>query len=137
MTGANYIGIFASAYMQARNQVSLDTGNTAHDEVADRAAHLARVARALAAEPRLSILMLLNARSLCVCALAARLGLSQPAVSQHLRVLREAGLITPVKQANYVHYRPVPGALESWRDLLCDCCCCSEHEMNSCCGSGI
>lgn len=117
--------------------MSLDTGDSAHNGVVDRAARLARVARALAAEPRLCILMLLTEQSLCVCALAVRLGLSQPAVSQHLRVLKEAGLIQPVKRANYVHYRPVPGALEGWQDLLSSCCCCSEDEMNSCSGAGM
>ena len=122
--------------MQLKSQSFTETGDPAQHSVGDRAAHLARVARALAAEPRLCILMLLAKHSLCVCALAERLSLSQPAVSQHLRVLKEAGLIQPVKRANYVHYRPVPGALESWRDLLGSCCCCSEHEMNSCCGAG-
>lgn len=136
MTGASYIGIFENAYMERDIQPPLDTGDLAAYSVGDRAAHLARVARALAAEPRLCILMLLAKHSLCVCSLAERLSLSQPAVSQHLRVLREAGLIQAEKRGNYVHYRPVPGALECWRDLLGDYCCCSEHEMNSCCGAG-
>ena len=92
--------------------------------------------KALASDARLEILSLLTEGTLCVNALVARLDISQPAVSQHLRVLKEAGLIQPVKQANFVHYRPVPGALESWRDLLGNCCCCSEHEMDSCCGVG-
>ena len=123
--------------MKTEIQPSSDIGELAPNGIGDRAAHLARVARALAAEPRLCILMLLTKHSLCVCALAARLGLSQPAVSQHLRVLKEAGLIQPVRQANFVHYRPVPGALEGWQDLLGDCCCCDEREMNSCCGAGM
>ena len=42
--------------------------------------------------------------ALCVNALAARLGVSQPAVSQHLQVLRSVGLVYPVRRGMRVHY---------------------------------
>lgn len=95
---------------------------------------VARVARALAAEHRVAILMLLSLdESLGVCELAEELELSQPAVSQHLRVLKEAGLVEPKKRANFVYYQPVPGAIESWNDTLCTCCCVAKHSSDGCC----
>lgn len=42
--------------------------------------------------------------ALCVNALAARLGVSQPAVSQHLQILRSVGLVYPVRRGMRVHY---------------------------------
>lgn len=49
------------------------------------------------------LLMLLN-RDLCVGALATNLGISEPAVSQHLRILREAGLVRGEKRGYWTHY---------------------------------
>jgi DNA-binding transcriptional ArsR family regulator len=60
--------------------------------------------QALSAPARLTIIDLLKSRALCVNALTARLGLTQGAVSQHLRVLREAGFVIPEKRGYYVHY---------------------------------
>jgi ArsR family transcriptional regulator, arsenate/arsenite/antimonite-responsive transcriptional repressor len=52
-----------------------------------------------------------GADDVCVCEF--RLGLSQPTVSHHLRVLREAGLIEVArKRGTWVHYRLVPEAVE-------------------------
>jgi ArsR family transcriptional regulator len=50
--------------------------------------------RALAQPVRLSIIAALAGGELCVCELERVLGLTQPAISQHLKVLREAGLVT-------------------------------------------
>jgi len=68
------------------------------------------VFRALGSEPRLKIVRALRERALCVGALAARLGMTESAVSQHLRVLRVAGLVVSDKRANFVHYRLSPQA---------------------------
>lgn len=43
-------------------------------------------------------------QALCVKGLAVRLEISQPAVSQHLRVLRQVGLVHPVRRGRRVHY---------------------------------
>lgn len=60
--------------------------------------------KALADVNRVKILgMLLNC-DLCVGALANQVGLSKPAVSQHLRILREAGLISGEKRGYWTHY---------------------------------
>ncbi len=68
-------------------------------------ADLVRLYRALASPSRLRILSLLARRSLCVNGLARALGISQPAVSQHLEVLREAGLVKGERMGVMVHYR--------------------------------
>ncbi len=60
--------------------------------------------KALADANRLKILRLLVDGDLCVGALAARLGVSKPAVSQHLRALRRAGLVRGQKRGYWTHY---------------------------------
>lgn len=60
--------------------------------------------KALADEKRLNILIMLLNRDLCVGALAARLGISKPAVSQHLKILRNAGLVRGEKRGYWTHY---------------------------------
>jgi len=52
----------------------------------------------------LRIFLLLTEKTLCVNAIVNFLNVSQPAVSQHLRVLREAGLIYAEKRGYWVHY---------------------------------
>jgi len=60
--------------------------------------------KALADENRMKILAMLLNSDLCVGALAARLGISKPAVSQHLRILRKAGLVRGEKRGYWTHY---------------------------------
>ena len=64
-----------------------------------------------AAEPsRLRILAALRGRRLCVCELCAALGLKQSVMSQHLRVLRDAGLVKDSKNGLWVDYELAPEA---------------------------
>ena len=64
------------------------------------------------AEPlRWHILELLADEELCVCHLVDELGVNQPLVSHHLRVLREAGLVTSSRFRYWTYYRLVPDAL--------------------------
>ena len=74
---------------------------------------LARVFRALAAESRVRLVRLLQERPLCVNAMAARLGVTPAAVSQHLRVLASAGLVRGRRQGYYVHYEINPATANS------------------------
>jgi DNA-binding transcriptional ArsR family regulator len=67
---------------------------------------------ALAEPNRRQILDLLRERELSVSALVERLGLSQPGVSKHLRVLREAGLVHSRTEAQRRIYAVSPGPLE-------------------------
>ena len=76
---------------------------------------IARIFKALSVDTRVQILQLLKEQVLCVGALAARLEVSSAAVSQHLRILRDADLVVPEKRGYYVHYRVNEETLEEWR----------------------
>jgi ArsR family transcriptional regulator len=65
---------------------------------------LAKMLKALADEKRLLIIQLLGMRSLCVCELESLVELSQPAVSHHLRILREAGVVNDTRQGKWIFY---------------------------------
>ncbi len=67
--------------------------------------------KAIADETRMKILCLLLKHNYCVRALAAELALSEAAVSQHLKVLREAGLLIGEKRGYFMHYKVARGAL--------------------------
>ena len=81
------------------------------------AAKLAKVFRVLSVDTRVRIVQLLRERALCVNALAARLDVTSAAVSQHLRVLRDANLVTPDKRGYYVHYQINEKTLAAWKKL--------------------
>ena len=79
------------------------------------AARLASTFAALADPARVKIVdRLLDAAdaSVCVCDFVALLGLSQPAVSYHLKVLREAGLVDRERRGSFAHYRLRDHALD-------------------------
>ena len=76
---------------------------------------LARIFKALSVDTRVRIVQLLKGRALCVGALSARLDVTQGAVSQHLRVLRDADLVVPEKRGYYVHYRLNGRTLAKWK----------------------
>jgi DNA-binding transcriptional ArsR family regulator len=59
---------------------------------------------------------LLKRRSLCVNALARALKITPAAVSQHLRVLRDADIVTADKQGYFVHYRVSEEKLAEWNE---------------------
>lgn len=62
------------------------------------------VFKALADESRMSILKLLLQHNYCVKALARNLNLTESAISQHLKVLREAGILTGERKGYFMHY---------------------------------
>ncbi len=85
------------------------------------AAGLAQVFRALGDPVRLRLVSLIGAREggeVCVCDLTSAFELSQPTISHHLKVLREAGLIDSERRGTWVYYRLVPAALERMAGLL-------------------
>lgn len=63
------------------------------------------VLKALADESRMKIIILLSEHCYCVGALADKLDISRPAVSQHMNVLAAAGLVCKEKRGYYSHYR--------------------------------
>jgi ArsR family transcriptional regulator len=87
----------------------------------DEAVDLARLLKALADPARLRLLSLVLAApegEACVCDLIEPLGLSQPTVSHHLKVLAEAGLLAREKRGVWVYYRSVPQALATLAGIL-------------------
>jgi ArsR family transcriptional regulator, arsenate/arsenite/antimonite-responsive transcriptional repressor len=79
-----------------------------------------RILKALASVPRLEIVRLLREHPQCVNAIVARLGMTQPAVSQHLQLLREVGLIRAEKRGTWIHYAICPETVERCADALSD-----------------
>lgn len=79
------------------------------------AAELARILKVLSVPKRVEIVQLLKERTLCVNALAERLKITQGAVSQHLRVMRDAGVVVDERRGYYVHYRLNKQTLATWR----------------------
>jgi len=60
---------------------------------------------------------LLKERPRCVNALAHELGVTPAAASQHLRILRDAGIVEADKRGYFVHYRLNEATLREWREL--------------------
>ena len=77
---------------------------------------LAAVLKALADPARLRLLSMVAAHEggeACVCDLTEPLGLSQPTVSHHLKVLVDAGFLTRSKRGTWAYFALVPGALDA------------------------
>jgi ArsR family transcriptional regulator len=88
---------------------------------AGEAANLAGALRVLADPARLRLLSLIQSQpsgEACVCHLTDPLGLSQPTVSHHLKVLLGAGLVEREQRGSWAYYRLVPGSLDALRELL-------------------
>jgi ArsR family transcriptional regulator len=80
---------------------------------------LAAVFKALSDPTRVAIVNRLGAApEVCVCDLTAAFELSQPTISHHLRVLREAGLVEAENRGTWAYYRLIPDAIERLRDVF-------------------
>lgn len=92
---------------------------------------LSEIYKALGDPTRLRLLKLLTDQTLvfcdgacdggkflCVGALAQKLAVTQSAVSQHLRILRQAGLVQSERRGSFMHYSISPQGLEQFRDLI-------------------
>lgn len=73
-----------------------------------------KVMKALSDVNRVKIVKMLQHKSMCVCEVQAALGISQPAVSKHLRVLEEAGLVRFQKDGLWVNYYLTDGSSSSY-----------------------
>jgi DNA-binding transcriptional ArsR family regulator len=78
------------------------------------ATEAAKIFKVLSVETRVRMMLLLREKSLCVNALAYFLGISPAAVSQHLRTMRETGIVIPEKRGYFVHYRIDEARLRHW-----------------------
>jgi ArsR family transcriptional regulator, arsenate/arsenite/antimonite-responsive transcriptional repressor len=106
--------------------------------------NVVEVLKALSDPSRYAIVNMLLRRDFCVGALAKRLALSEAAVSQHLQVLRNAGVVKGEKRGYYTHYavdREILTALANEINALsqivthCDCGC-RARQKGQCCGCG-
>lgn len=85
-----------------------------------QAAELERLFKALADRHRVRILNLLAAAddAVCVCKLMPGLGLAQPTVSYHLKLLVDAGLLERERRGRFGYYRIAAGALDRLGELV-------------------
>lgn len=79
----------------------------------DQAERIAAIAKALGDPVRLQLVDVLrkHAGKVCVCELVPLFDLSQPTVSHHLKVLRDAGIVGSERKGLWAYYYVVPGAL--------------------------
>lgn len=86
----------------------------------DKVEKMAEIFKALADPTRLKLVRIMakTDKSLCVNALANKLKVTQSAVSQHLKVLKQAGIVENQKEGYYVHYSLVSGLTERYGALL-------------------
>jgi ArsR family transcriptional regulator, arsenate/arsenite/antimonite-responsive transcriptional repressor len=88
---------------------------------AGQAADLARMLKALADPVRLRLVSMVAAHEggeACVCELTGPLGLTQPTISHHLKVLVDAGIFTRDKRGVWAYYALVPSALDALAAVL-------------------
>ena len=79
---------------------------------------VAKIFKALGDETRLEIVRMLIGKERCVCAFLNAFSMTQPAISNHLRVLREAGLVIDSRDGRWIFYRLNPEAFRPI-ELLC------------------
>ncbi|KHJ71761.1 MULTISPECIES: ArsR/SmtB family transcription factor [Rhodococcus] len=87
----------------------------------DWAGDLARMFKALGDPVRLRMLSMIASHQggeSCVCDISPAFDLSQPTISHHLKVLREAGLLDCERRGTWVYYRVIPAALEQLSAVL-------------------
>ena len=89
-----------------------------------QADQLAAALKVVADPTRLRLLSMISAAAagkageICVCDLTEPLGLSQPTVSHHLKILVDHGLVLREKRGVWAYFRPVRGALDALAGLL-------------------
>jgi ArsR family transcriptional regulator len=104
--------------VEAETPVSPVSGETLSKGDAER---IAGVLKALADPNRLQLISLIQAapeQEACVAELTEPLGLSQPTVSHHLRILAEAGVVERDKRGVWAYFRLVPETMRIVADLL-------------------
>lgn len=87
----------------------------------ESAERLAHTFKALSDPTRVRLLSLIGATEggeACICDLTAPVGLSQPTVSHHMKLLADAGLVTREQRGKWAYYTVVAAALTSLRDAL-------------------
>ena len=94
-------------------------GPETHPLTAPEADELAARFKALADPTRVAIVNCLSAADeVCVCNLTETFDLSQPTISHHLKVLKDAGLVESTRRGTWAYYRLVPDAIAALRGAL-------------------
>jgi len=96
---------------------------------------MALTMKALSHETRLEIVRILLQRSMCVRALARHFNVTEPTISVHLRVLREAGLLYGEKKSYSMHYHVRREELETVAAYFTKLAA-LPAQTPSCCGNG-
>ena len=94
----------------------------------------AEIFKILSVDKRIEIIELLKKGPMSVNALAGALGITQSAVSQHLRVLKSAGLVRDERQGYWIYYSLNRETLEKCRQRLtriCTCGCTGNDEKKA------
>lgn len=85
------------------------------------AEHIAKLLKSISDPTRLQLISMIRSApngEACVCDLTEPLGLRQPTVSHHLRVLTDAGILQREKRATWVWYSMAPGGMDAVLELL-------------------
>ena len=99
-----------------------------------------KVLKALANDTRLEIVRILLGKSMCVHALARHFQVSAPTICVHVRLLREAGLVSGERKGYYIHYQANRETIQELSRHFADLCAqkqiscqkCHCHEAGSC-----
>ncbi len=94
---------------------------------------IAQIFKALADENRLKIVQLLSCGSLCACKILESFEFSQPALSQHMKVLIKAGVVKGERQGNWMHYSLNEEAMERLKEFVVEIPCAS---LSAVCNGG-
>ncbi len=81
----------------------------------DQDRKIAEISKVLGVDTRVRIIRLLCEKAFCVGALSRRLGITPGAVSQHLRILKAAGLVVSEKKGYFVHYSLDEETVRTWK----------------------
>ena len=93
----------------------------------------AELFKILSVDKRIEIIELLKKEPLSVNVLAKALGITQSAVSQHLRVLKGAGLVSDERRGYWIYYSLNRDTLEKYRQRLnriCTCGCLGQRQRD-------
>jgi ArsR family transcriptional regulator, arsenate/arsenite/antimonite-responsive transcriptional repressor len=77
-----------------------------------------KVMKALSDPNRVKLLKMLQMRMMCVCEVQAALGIAQPTVSKHLKLLEDAGLVNRKKEGLWVNYSLTDGSRSPYAATL-------------------
>ena len=77
-----------------------------------------RVMKAMSDPGRIKILKILARKEMCVCEIKTVLGLAQPSISKHLKILEDAGLVERSKYKVWVNYRLADGSESEYAKVM-------------------